>query len=1035
MKEFPPFHLDTVNQCLWRDRGRTDQERVLLTPRAYALLRFLVEHPGRLLTHDELLDALWPNTHVQPEVLKSHIFEIRTALGDNSKKPLFIETLPRRGYRFIAPVSAGAASGPSVASATGGLVGRDRPLATLREALQRALTGERQIVFVTGEPGIGKTALVDEFQRQAALDIPNLRIGRGQCIEGYGSKEAYYPMLEALGQLCRVSSGETIVNTLAVQAPTWLVQFPAMLTREHRETLHRELLGATRERMLREIGEALEAIASQTPLLLVFEDLQWVDHSTADLISVLARRRMPAPLMLIGTYRSTDVAIPDHPLKALKPDLSIRHLCREVTLEPLGEDDVAEYLATESSQALLPDGLARLLYRHSEGNPLFLVAVLDHMTERGFISRDRERWRLTVALEDIDLAVPENLRLVIDAQIERLTSDEQRALEVASVATGPSSSVIARAAASELDPDVFEELCERLARRNHIIRSAGPLDLPDGTTSPSYDFVHALYREVLYRRVPAGRRARLHRHIGEWGESLYASQPHEAAPWLAYQFESAGDWARAIAYLRLVSDTAGRRHAPREATAILQHALDLSTRLPEPERATTETGVLEQLATMYVVSFDTRAVDTSEALAARAASCGLIDVEVKALIDMVYPLSWTDAERALQLIDRALRLSAQQSDPLQRARTRASCLVRRIWAGGWNPQDAEDCRQALEEIRRSGDRLMVASHLIEFNFIRWVSSEYRAARQDAVDSIAILADARVENIHLSFAHWLSHFTLPWSLLFLGEWGQALQTLTANIMLADKNGERYRAQTLQLYRAWIHLHAMDFPAVQEICGSVLPSFDDPAGGPWRRFCLALAGSAEAASGRYEAAEQHLLAARGEMDRRPLIHDWYSRMILEGALSELWLAKRDLAHARLEAERFLELTRATAERTWQALAWDTNARVATAERDFNRAQTCIDHALSTMEGFEVPLAAWRAHGTAAELYARLGNNAAAEQHRALSRATILRLADSLPHDEPLRARFLSAPAVRRIVDPARDTRPRSTAPDRRSADALE
>jgi len=1014
MKEFPPFHLDTVNQCLWRGWDRTDQERVVLTPRAYALLRYLVEHPGRLLTHAELLDALWPNTHVQPEVLKSHIFEVRTALGDDSKKPLFIETLPRRGYRFIAPVSDGAAPDLSVAPATGRLIGRDRPLAALREALQRAVQGERQIVFVTGEPGIGKTALVDEFQRQAALDIPDLRIGRGQCIEAYGSKEAYYPMLEALGQLCRGSGGHTIVDTLARQAPTWLVQFPAMLTREHRETLHRELLGATRERMLREIGEALEAIASQTPLLLVFEDLQWVDHSTADLISVLARRRMPAPLMLLATYRPTDVALPDHPLKALKPDLSLRRLCREVALEPLGEEDVAEYLATESSPGPLPDDLARLLHRHSEGNPLFLVAVLDHMTERGFILRDRDRWRLTVALEDIDLVVPENLRLVIDAQIERLTSEEQRALEVASATAGPSSSVIARAAASELDPDVFEELCDRLARRNHIVRSAGSLDLPDGTTSPAYEFVHALYREVVYRRMPAGRRTRLHRHIGEWGESLYASQPHEAAPWLAYQFESAADWARAIAYLRLVAETAARRHAPREAAAILQHALHLSTKLPEPERATRETGILEQLAAMYVVSFDTRAVDTFEALAARAASRGFIDVEVKALIDMVYPLSWTDAERSLQVIDRALRLSAHQSDPLQRARTRASCLVRRIWAGGWNPQDAEDCRQALEEIRRSGDRLMVASHLIEFNFIRWISSEYRAARHDAVESLAILADARVETPYLSFAHWLSHFTLPWSLLFLGEWGEALQTLAAESTLAAKNGERYHAQTLQLYRAWIHLHAMDFPAVLETCGSVLPSFDDPASGPWRRFGLALAGSAEAASGRYEAAEQHLLAARGEMDRRPLIHDWYSRMILEGALSELWLARRDLAQARLEAERFLELTRATAERTWQALAWDTNARVATAEGDFNRAQSCIGHALSAMEGFEVPLAAWRAHGTAAELYTRRGNDAAAEQHRASSRATILRLADSLPLDEPLRARFLSAPSVRRIVD---------------------
>jgi hypothetical protein len=107
----------------------------------------------------------------------------------------------------------------------------------------------------------------------------------------------------------------------------------------------------------------------------------------------------------------------------------------------------------------------------------------------------------------------------------------------------------------------------------------------------------------------------------------------------------------------------------------------------------------------------------------------------------------------------------------------------------------------------------------------------------------------------------------------------------------------------------------------------------------------------------------------------------------------------------------------ERTWQARAWDINARLALAERDLQRAQTCVDHALSTMDGFEVPLAAWRVHGTAAELYGGAGNNAASERHRALARATILRLANSLVPDDPLRDTFLSAPAVRRIVDASR------------------
>src|SRR6202040_1855519 len=123
-------------------------------------------------------------------------------------------------------------------------------------------------------------------------------------VEGYGGKEPYYPMLEALGQLCRGHEGESVVATLAAQAPTWLAQFPALLKREHRETLQREILGATRERMLREISEAVETITAETPLMLVFEDLQWVDQATVDLISALARRRAPAKLLLIATYRS-----------------------------------------------------------------------------------------------------------------------------------------------------------------------------------------------------------------------------------------------------------------------------------------------------------------------------------------------------------------------------------------------------------------------------------------------------------------------------------------------------------------------------------------------------------------------------------------------------------------------------------------------------------------------------------------------------------------------------------------------------------
>jgi hypothetical protein len=217
--------------------------------------------------------------------------------------------------------------------------------------------------------------------------------------------------------------------------------------------------------------------------------------------------------------------------------------------------------------------------------------------------------------------------------------------------------------------------------------------------------------------------------------------------------------------------------------------------------------------------------------------------------------------------------------------------------------------------------------------------------------------------------------------------------------------------------------MDFAGVLALCNSARPLVEDPEPGPatdypapyrfglWKR--LFLMGSAETALGNYESALEHLLVARADMDRPGPTCTWYWRMPLEHALTELWLAKGDLAQARPQAEKFLKIALTTAEHMWQALAWEVNARLAMAELDLTRAQDCIAKGLSAMEGFEVPLAAWRVHATAFELYRNSGDGEVAERHLALSRETILKLANSLPAEEPLRQIFLSAPMVRKIL----------------------
>jgi DNA-binding response OmpR family regulator len=514
-KVFPPFRLDPVNQCLWRNGEAGQDERLLLTPKAFAVLRCLVEHAGRLVTQEELLDAVWPETFVQPEVLKYQIADIRGILGDSPKNPVFIETLARRGYRFVARVRDDdrSESPLSTGTARGRVVGRTRELGELRTCLAKALHGQTQIVFITGEPGIGKTALVDEFLCQAAAEQPSFRIARGQCVEGYGGTEPFYPMLEALGQLCRGPGGHRVVEILAAHAPTWLVQFPSLVKREQRQELQQEILGATRDRMLREIREGLDRLNLEGPRLWVFEDVQWVDPSTVDLISAIARGRTTAKAMVIMTERSVETAAPSHPLRKLMSELLTHHLCREIALAPLSAADVAEYLSGESG-ASLPEGFAELIYRHSDGNPLFMIAALDHMTEHGSIAREAGKWRLKVPLQEIDLGVPETLRQMTEAHIHHLTTEEQRVLEAASVA-GVRFSANALATVLQQDAEFVEEILENLSRRSLIVRSAGARQLPDANTEQAFEFIHGLYREVFYGRLTPVRRAWIRRRIDD----------------------------------------------------------------------------------------------------------------------------------------------------------------------------------------------------------------------------------------------------------------------------------------------------------------------------------------------------------------------------------------------------------------------------------------------------------------------------------------------------------------------------------------
>jgi tetratricopeptide (TPR) repeat protein len=292
------------------------------------------------------------------------------------------------------------------------MLGRDAELETMRGWRERALAGKRQIVFVTGEPGIGKTTLVQAFLEDAAR-VPGMLVARGQCLEHYGAGEAYLPVLDGFSRLCRSQNGGEVLALLRQQAPAWLAQIPSLVPPSEREKLQSQVSGSTRERMLREMAETIETLTSRSPLLLVLEDLHWSDYSTLDLISYLSRRQDPARLMVIGTYRPVDVILGDHPLKRIKRELQAHGLCHELPLEYLAEGDVEEYLRARFPGHPLPSRLRRTIYRRTEGNPLFMVNLVEYLIDQKKIIEEKGAWNLAGGLSELEYDVPGNLRQLI----------------------------------------------------------------------------------------------------------------------------------------------------------------------------------------------------------------------------------------------------------------------------------------------------------------------------------------------------------------------------------------------------------------------------------------------------------------------------------------------------------------------------------------------------------------------------------------------------------------------------------------------
>lgn len=587
-------------------------EPVRLEPQAFEVLAHLIQHRDRVVTRDELMEAIWGTVYVSDAALATRIKEARRALGDDGSTQWAIRTIHRRGYRFVVEidepeVSVAERSSAVAASATAVLTppavtarpregeptevrsATSRPLPTPVAPVGRTAEFERlieifdstseagaQVVFITGEAGIGKSSLVSEFVRYASR-LDDALVGRGQCIEGHGAGEAYLPFLDAIGQLASGPRGGVAVRALQLEAPTWLFHMPGLAEGAPRfdETL------LTRERMLRELTNALDHMGHEQRVVLSLEDLHWSDQSTIGALEMLSRRDSSARVLILGTVRSGDTVSGAHPIHSLASELAARGYATTIELGPLDESSIRTLIKGRVTEEIRP-GVAEAVTARSGGNPLFATSLLEHW--RGTPSDDQSG-------EGVPTEVPDSLRQLVSRQLEHV-SDEQRQIMEAAAIAGDTLTPALVAAISGLDLELVEDILDGCARKGQFLRRRGAFEWPNGDLEDEYQFIHSLFRETALSTIPLGRRARMHRAAGAALEERLGSEARRHIDEIANHYVQGGDADRAVPALIQAARRARSRSAQHEARAALDRTMALLPRVSdEAERIRLEIAV------------------------------------------------------------------------------------------------------------------------------------------------------------------------------------------------------------------------------------------------------------------------------------------------------------------------------------------------------------------------------------------------------------------------------------------------------------
>jgi tetratricopeptide (TPR) repeat protein len=994
-------------------------ERVLASPgfarneRISGFLRFVVERRlagrdnelkesvlgaevfGRSPDYDPKRD---PIVRTEAGRLRSRLIEYYAREG--SDNALVID-LPKGGYVPVFHQRAADAAGDPGRTApgprqAGNHVGRQTELAELNHCFDQAVRKSGSMVCLSGEPGIGKTMLAEAFLNGVSRQS-QCHIAVGRCSERLAGTDAYLPILEALENLLNSQSGKIAAEAMKAVAPSWFAEMPQA------GGLQDALPASSQERRKREFVTFLEALTRDCPLVLFVDDLHWADLSSTDLLSYAGSRCGSLRVVILGTYRPSDLLLSRHPFLEVKLELQARRLAKEIDLTSFRPQEVEAFIEREFPSNCFPPGFRDSVWRQTEGIPLFVSDLLHHLSEAGLIARQNECWGLMCPLPEMQNTLPDSIRGMVERKIGRLDARLRTLSEAASIEGAEfHSAVLSRV--TGMNAAEVEAALEVLSKSHRLVRLDREEEFPDGTFTLRYAFSHALYQNALFEGIGPTRRAALSAEVAEALLAYHGSGPGIASQ-LGHLFEAARKWERASEFFAAASENVARLSANREAADFALRAIKNAERIQGDARLRRVLqGTLQLAGARQALSEYQHAMSDFLSAARLAETLGEAETQVNALCGAAISAGYMkEMDRQHEFGAMALQLA--RSSGSSPAYAESVLAGKHIFSGDLTTARnfLESAVPALQETGPTHAAIFACGNLA---LLQHFQSEYREA-----DAMLARALEKVRTVGSS----RDVLRIVWQQGMVqanqGRLSEAFRTLREGMRLAELNGERYWFSRFPNTIGWLHGELADFEAGLRLnTEGVRAGLESDTPETEANSHINLA-STYVELGENARAWEHLCEGqrilKGE-DHADWLR-WRFNIRLNLEMARYWIARANdaqgqahAAEALAQAERFQARKHmAGAHKLLGDVAFLTD-RIADAAREY-------DAALAILKQYPCPLLEWRVLLSRAQVARHSKDLRRADDLLARSRATVTCIADSV-RDDRIKHEFLHSRVVR-------------------------